>query len=168
MMFPEAIEIVLESEGGYSNDPLDKGGETKYGITKRRYPDIDIKSLTISQAKELYREDFWDKYRIEDYSEELRFIILDMYINHNPEAVGLILQRAVNNHIGYKFLKVDGKVGPMTRAALDRFKINPLRVLAYRSKYYSDIVRNNPSQKRLFYGWMFHRVFKVITRFNLI
>jgi len=168
MMFPDAIELVLESEGGYVNDPVDKGGETKYGITKKRYPHLDIKSLTLQQAKDLYRADFWDRYDIGDYPDELRFIILDMYVNHNPKAVGLILQRAVNNHIGYDFLKVDGVIGPLTRAALNRFRINPLRVLAFRSKYYSDIVRNNRDQKRFYYGWLFHRVFKVIDRLSLI
>ena len=51
--FNEIIEKVLEHEGGYVNDPKDLGGETKYGITKRFYPDIDIKNLTIEQAKEI-------------------------------------------------------------------------------------------------------------------
>ena len=43
--FDEIIEIVLEHEGGYVNDPDDAGGETKYGIAKRWYPDVDIKIL---------------------------------------------------------------------------------------------------------------------------
>ena len=51
--FNEIIEKVLEHEGGYVNDPKDLGGETKYGITKRFYPDIDIKNLTIEQAKDI-------------------------------------------------------------------------------------------------------------------
>ena len=50
--FDEIIEKVLEHEGGYVNDPDDLGGETKYGITKRFYPDVDIKNLTIDGAKE--------------------------------------------------------------------------------------------------------------------
>ena len=49
--FEEIIEIVLEHEGGYVNDPDDAGGETKYGIAKRWYPDVDIKNLTKEQAK---------------------------------------------------------------------------------------------------------------------
>ena len=46
MNFNKIIEKVLEHEGGYVNDPTDLGGETKYGITKRFYPDVDIKNLT--------------------------------------------------------------------------------------------------------------------------
>ena len=55
--FDEIIKHVLEHEGGYVNDPKDLGGETKYGITKRFYPDIDIKNLTIEEAKEIYKKD---------------------------------------------------------------------------------------------------------------
>jgi lysozyme family protein len=44
--FNEIIEVVLHHEGGYVNDPKDPGGETKYGVSKRAYPDIDIKSNT--------------------------------------------------------------------------------------------------------------------------
>jgi len=58
--FNKAIVITLKNEGGYINDPLDKGGETKYGISKKSYPDLDIKSLSIEQAKEIYKKDFWD------------------------------------------------------------------------------------------------------------
>ena len=48
--FEQIIDSVLEHEGGYVNDPYDKGGETKFGIAKRWYPDIDIKNLTKSDA----------------------------------------------------------------------------------------------------------------------
>ena len=42
MEFNDVIDKVLEHEGGYVNDPNDLGGETKYGISKRAYPDVDI------------------------------------------------------------------------------------------------------------------------------
>ena len=44
--FDEIISVVLHHEGGYVNDPKDPGGETNYGISKRAYPDVDIKNLT--------------------------------------------------------------------------------------------------------------------------
>ena len=59
MSFNKIIEKVLEHEGGYVNDPKDLGGETKYGITKRFYPDVDIKNLTKEQAKTIYHTDYW-------------------------------------------------------------------------------------------------------------
>ncbi len=59
--FEKSVAFVLRREGGYVNDPNDPGGETKYGISKRSYPDIDIKALTEKQAKGIYRRDYWDR-----------------------------------------------------------------------------------------------------------
>src|SRR5690606_2973445 len=61
-LFLHAVEVVLEHEGGYVHDPHDPGGETKFGISKRQYPDLDIANLTREQAIEIYRRDWWDKY----------------------------------------------------------------------------------------------------------
>ena len=58
-MFSVIIQKILQHEGGYVNDPDDLGGETKYGITARRYPDLDIKNLTRAEAIEIYRRDFY-------------------------------------------------------------------------------------------------------------
>lgn len=57
--FREAINFTLTWEGGYINNPKDPGGETKYGISKRHYPHLDIKNLTLQQAKDLYYQDYW-------------------------------------------------------------------------------------------------------------
>lgn len=57
--FNKAFEIVVGLEGGYSNDPNDPGGETKYGISKRYNPDVDVKNLTLDQAKEIYLKRYW-------------------------------------------------------------------------------------------------------------
>ena len=51
--FNEIIEVVLEHEGGYVNDPNDLGGETNFGITKRFYPGVNIKELTKEKAKQI-------------------------------------------------------------------------------------------------------------------
>lgn len=57
--FAQAIEFTLSWEGGYVNDPGDAGGETNMGISKRSYPDLDIKNLTVEQAKAIYYADYW-------------------------------------------------------------------------------------------------------------
>ena len=59
MTFEEAFSRLMGHEGGYSNDPLDPGGETNWGISKRSYPNVDITNLTRAEAKVIYREDFW-------------------------------------------------------------------------------------------------------------
>jgi hypothetical protein len=57
--FDKAFELIIGLEGDYSNDPDDPGGETKYGICKRYNPGIDIKNLTVDQAKDIYLTRYW-------------------------------------------------------------------------------------------------------------
>ena len=58
--FNRAFTFVVGEEGGYVNNPADPGGETKFGISKRAYPDLDIANLTLEQAKAIYHKDYWD------------------------------------------------------------------------------------------------------------
>lgn len=57
--FENAVSFTLKYEGGYVNNPSDSGGETNFGISKRSYPEIDIKNLTAQKAKEIYYKDYW-------------------------------------------------------------------------------------------------------------
>ena len=70
--FDDIIEVVLHHEGGYVNDPDDPGGETNFGVAKRSHPDVDIANLTKDGAKEIYKEHYWNKNKVESLSEELR------------------------------------------------------------------------------------------------
>lgn len=58
-LFDSAFQIVVGIEGGYVNDPQDPGGETKFGLSKRANPDLDIANLTLEQAKARYLEKYW-------------------------------------------------------------------------------------------------------------
>lgn len=57
--FTRSIAFVLSVEGGLVNNPADPGGLTKYGISQRSYPDLDIRNLSIEDAKEIYFRDYW-------------------------------------------------------------------------------------------------------------
>lgn len=149
MGFNEIIEKVIEHEGGYVNDPTDLGGETRWGITKRFYPDVDIKNLTKEQAKEIYRRDYWEKNRVEELPEELWYIFFDMCINQGRGTAVKILQRAANSK--GRNISVDGGMGPMTIKAMKGVEVE--RVRAYRVKYYADLVTSNPEQDRFYFGW---------------
>jgi len=61
--FDRAFEKTLKFEGGgeISDDASDAGGLTKWGISQRAYPDVDIRALTKEQAKEIYKRDYWDR-----------------------------------------------------------------------------------------------------------
>ena len=156
--FDEIIEVVLEHEGGYVNDPKDPGGETNYGIAKRSHPDVDIKNLTKEGAKEIYKEVYWDKNKVESLPEELWHIYFDMCVNQGKSRAVKIIQRAVNGKGGS--LTVDGGMGPMTIAAIGKSRVELDRVRAYRVKYYADLVTKKPDLERFYFGW-FKRALEV-------
>ena len=147
--FNEIIEKVLEHEGGYVNDPTDLGGETKYGITKRFYPDVDIKNLTIEQAKEIYKQDYWDKNKVESLPQNLWHIYFDMCVNMGKRTAVKVLQRAAVNK--GRDIEVDGGLGPMTIGALKGVELD--RVRAFRVKYYVDLITARPEQEKFYLGW---------------
>ena len=149
--FDEIIEVVLEHEGGYVNDPTDLGGETNYGITKRFYPDVDIKNLTKEGAKEIYKKDYWDKNKVDDLPDDLKHIYFDMCVNQGRGTAVRVLQRAINGKGGD--LKVDGGFGPGTKGALAKYKPSLERVRCYRLKHYYDLVNKKPEQERFLFGW---------------
>tara|TARA_Y100001938_G_scaffold90866_1_gene124561 strand:+ start:339 stop:818 length:480 start_codon:yes stop_codon:yes gene_type:complete len=148
--FDDIIEKVLEHEGGYVDDPTDAGGETKYGISKRAYPDEDIKELTIERAKELYKRDYWDRFRVSNLPNRLRHIYVDMCINMGGGRATKILQEACNSKNANK-IDVDGGIGPATIKAATN--VEPFRLRAYRVMFYAELVMKKPEQERFWVGW---------------
>jgi len=107
MTFDRAIKNVLNQEGGYINHPADPGGETKFGISKRSYPDFDIKNLTIDQAKAVYKRDYWDKIKGDQLPDDVSFVLLDIAVNMGVSQAVKLLQKAVDT-------VQDGILGPKT------------------------------------------------------
>lgn len=94
--FDSAFSSVIGIEGGYSNDLNDPGGETKYGVCKRSYPNIDIASLTLDQAKEIYRRDYWNKVKGDELPFKLDAMVFDAAVNQGVEPAIKMLQKALN------------------------------------------------------------------------
>lgn len=111
MNFAEAIERILDHEGGYVNHPADPGGETKWGISKRSYPGVDIRNLTREGAKALYELDFWSPTASKIEDRALCFQVLDAAVNHGMGNAVRFLQRALG-------VADDGHFGPVGTAAL--------------------------------------------------
>ena len=148
--FDEIIDIVLEHEGGYVNDPDDPGGQTKYGISKKAYPDEDIKELTVERAKELYKRAYWDRYRTGDLPDRLRNIYVDMCINMGGGRAIKILQEACNSKNSNK-IDVDGGMGPMTIKAAT--SVEEFRLRAFRVLYYAELIMKKPNLAKFWVGW---------------
>lgn len=112
MTFETAIDRTLGHEAGYVNDPTDPGGETKWGISKRSYPHLNIKELTREQAIDIYRRDFWDVLEAADtLPGAVAFQVLDFAVHSGIGTAIRYLQRAVG-------VADDGHWGPASRAAL--------------------------------------------------
>jgi len=113
MNFDTAFNRLIGHEGGYVNNPKDPGGETKYGISKRAYPDVDIAALTLDQAKAIYRRDFWDRARCDELPPAVAFQVFDTAVNSGIGQAIRFLQRSVG-------VADDGNVGPLTMNAVKR------------------------------------------------
>ena len=148
--FDEIVEQVLEHEGGYVDDPTDSGGETNFGISKRAYPDEDIKGLTVERAKELYKRDYWDRFRVSELPSRIRHIYVDMCINMGGRRATKILQEACNSKNSYK-IDVDGGIGKNTIKASSN--LEEFRLRAYRVMFYAELVMKKPDQERFWVGW---------------
>ena len=158
--FDKSLRFVLADEGGYVNDSADKGGETNMGISKRAYPNEDIKNMTIERAGEIYREDYWDKIKGDTLPAGVDYVTFDSAVNHGPRNAGIFLQRAVNR-AGRK-LAVDGSIGPITIQTVQGCDRQGLitDIIRERDVFYRKIVANDPSQDWFFRGWM-NRLTKV-------
>jgi lysozyme family protein len=108
MVFEKALKIVLSWEAGYVNDPHDPGGETKYGICKRQYPEIDIANLTIEKAAEIYKRDYWNKCSCDSFEEPVAILLFDTAVNMGVVSAITMLQTITGG------IDVDGVIGPKT------------------------------------------------------
>lgn len=132
MSFDRAVAFVLRQEGGEVDDPFDPGGHTKYGISKRAHPEIDIASLTEERAKEIYRTDYWHVAHCDAMPWPVALGVLDMAVNAGVRVALRCLQRAIGT-------KDDGEWGALSQKALDgRDPVRVARDLAVqRIRYYS-------------------------------
>lgn len=145
------IDILLKHEGGYVNDPDDFGGETKYGITKRRYPELNIKYLTKEKARDIYYSDFYAALNLHFIESDLLALhVFDMAVNAGRKNAVMLLQGLL------KHCDVDGAIGPITsKKTAEAFKTTDLvaAYIARRIEYYYKVSKRRNNQKFLA-GWV--------------
>lgn len=110
--FERAVAVVLEREGVLSEDPADDGGLTKFGISSRAYPALDIRALTREQAVAIYRRDFWLRCGCAELPWRFALAVFDGAVNQGQRTAVKLFQRSIG-------VRDDGVFGPITlRAAL--------------------------------------------------
>ena len=117
--FEKAVDYVIKNEGGYVFDEDDPGGETNYGISSRSYPNLDIKHLTLKDAKKIYFCDYWHKGRfeeIDDYAVATQ--LFDLSVNLGIRSAVIVLQRALRS-VGIN-VQEDGLIGYQTLSAANK------------------------------------------------
>jgi len=116
--FEKACKVLFDFEGGYVNDPADSGGETKYGISARSYPFLNIAEITEDQAKQIYKRDYYDKYRIAEIKDQtVALKIFLAYCNMPRFSVGYAVQKALLK-LGFP-LKFDSIIGSKTISCIN-------------------------------------------------
>lgn len=145
MNFDIAFDRLMGHEGGYVNDPDDPGGETKWGISKRSYPNEDIKNLTREQAKVIYHHDFWERINAESMPDGVAFQAFDFAVNSGIETAVRKLQAAVG-------VADDGHWGRTTQAAVNAMAESDviMRFIAQRLRFMAKL-SNWPKHGR---GWV--------------
>lgn len=125
--FETCINRLLGIEAGYVNNPNDPGGETKWGISKRSYPNLAIKDLTREQAIALYQRDFWNVLNLDAQPLGVANQLLDFAVNSGAATAVRALQRALS-------VADDGHIGPVTLNALKSIEAHDvvMRFLAQR------------------------------------
>ena len=151
--------MVLSHEGGYRNRPSDPGGATKYGISARSYPQLDIPRLTRDEAISIYKRDWWDAYGYARIGNRLlRVKVFDLAVNIGPGRAHRFLQWAVNDVVqsgagpASLLLAVYGNLGPLTLQSIGF--LDPcallLRFLARVHAHYKRCAITQPDELK---GW---------------
>jgi len=124
--FRKSLAFVLKHEGGYVNDPKDPGGETKWGISKRNHPGLDIKGLTPEQAANIYAVEYWDNSGCDALPFPLCTCVFDTAVNCGVSRATSWLKQATDL-TNYLFI---------------------------RKMYYISLVKKNPQEQKFLGGWL--------------
>ncbi len=135
--FKAAFNFVLKAEGGYSNNKLDKGGATNYGITQFTYntyrhkkglTNKDVAQITKEEAEKIYYEEYWLKIGADKIKDKaLAIVLFDSSVNHGIAGAKKLFEQSGND-------------------------VNKL--LNLRRDKYKKITEKNPAQKIFYKGWM--------------
>ena len=159
--FKKAFNYVLKNEGRYVNDPEDPGKETKYGISQRSYPNLNIRQLSLKDAEKIYFCDYWLKGKFEQIPDEnVATQLFDLSVNLGIRATTIVLQRALRS-VGINVVE-DGLLGSQTLSGVifccTPNGSKPSNLLAAikseAAGYYRLIAAKHPQQQKFLQGWL--------------
>jgi lysozyme family protein len=147
--FLQAVQITLQHEGGFVDNPADPGGATNMGVEQRDLPHIPIQTLTVAQAETYYQETYWKPLYSQITNQPLASKLFDLGVLFGVGTAVKNLQAALD-------LEMDGIFGPATLAATNR--VVPVVLL---SRFVSEmrahanaVVGGNPKLAVFLNGWL--------------
>jgi lysozyme family protein len=166
----EALEYLLEEEGGWSNHPSDRGGKTMYGVTqhtydgwrtKKRRAKQTVRNLDKTEAREIYRELYWLSSGCDKLPWPISYLTFDAAVNSGPSRAVAWTQSGLG-------VKTDGKVGPTTLAVAQRAVDEGngsalLAIVDARLVFLSRLIQRDKSQTDFLLGW-WRRTQRVLAR----
>ena len=122
--FADCVEVVLHHEGGFVNNPKDRGKATNLGITIgtltawRGEPVTieQVRNLTRLEARQIYMALYWNPLRCDDLPAGLSLSVFDFGVNAGPRRSAMMLQRLLAEKD--ERVEVDGAIGPITLQAV--------------------------------------------------
>jgi lysozyme family protein len=175
----QMIDGLIDREGGFADNPADKGGPTRFGITEavaraQGYRGA-MRQLPREEAAGIYKRLYWLRPRFDEVAKRSAGVaaeLLDTGVNMGPAVAATFLQRALTalnrNGTDYPDLVPDGRIGPQTLAALDAFlKLRGnssgetvlLRALeALQGERYLRLAERRPANEAFLYGWLANRI----------
>lgn len=166
--FEIAIVKTLAREGGskYTETPGDTGGATKYGISQRAYPHLNIKALTEADAKAIYKRDYWDKVQGDSInSQSAAESIFDFAVNAGVSTAIKAAQvsAAAVTRID---IAVDGALGPQSLVAINNADERFFTAVYALQKIqrYAAICNKNREQSKFLLGWVNRTLGELWTR----
>lgn len=154
------IDDLIRREGGFVDHPADRGGPTKFGIAAETLGEArgldraattdEVKALTEGEARAIYRWLYIEKPGFTGIVDEpLRALLVDCAVHSSPARSVEWLQRALG-------VAADGRIGPITIAALDSSDRDRIRrrILAERIRFLGRLITRDPGQAAFARGWL--------------
>lgn len=178
MTIDQIIEGIVGREGGYTNNPKDKGGPTRWGITEAVARQCgyegDMRDLPREVAKAIYLEVYYIGPKFDQvYRQSVRIAeeLTDTGVNMGQAVAAKFLQQALNafNREAsiYPDIAVDGLLGARSLAALQAYmahrgaegEVVMLKALnCLQGARYIALAEGRPANEEFAYGWMKERV----------
>jgi lysozyme family protein len=152
--FESILAFILKWEGGdtVTHDPRDSGGVTKFGISQKAYPELDIESLTLEQAKAIYKRDYYDNIWGDSLPYNIALVVTDFAVNAGLARAVRTLQQLVD-------VEPDGLFGIRTQTAVRKLDPDGLDRLVdsytlARNTRYNELAQRSESNQAFIRGWL--------------